>query len=117
MTNINEPKELLSLETRSHKASKLQAKYKNKFPVICIIPKDIILDNKTSYQFMLSGDIDIKCLVKTIIRKVKFKKIVDFFVMTDNGQLLMNDNTIGNTVEKYNDEDGFLYLYFKLPFC
>ena len=45
MKNINEPKELLTLEARSHKASKLQAKYKNKFPIICIIPKDIILDN------------------------------------------------------------------------
>lgn len=117
MKNINEPKELTNIEVRKEKSSKLQIKYKDKTPIICIIPKDVIIDNKTSYNFMLSNSIDIKYLAKIVEKKVKFKKVIDFFIMTENGQLLKEYNTIGNISEAHKDEDGFLYLYFKIPFC
>lgn len=117
MKNVNEIKEILDIESRKQISQKLCTKYRDKIPIICVIPKDTITDNKTNYKFVLSSGVDIKCFMKTVKKKVKFKRDIDFFVMTENGQLLKEYNTIGNVSETHKDEDGFLYLYFKTPFC
>lgn len=117
MKNLNEYKEIRELEKRKELSCKLGGRYNKKIPVICVIPKELIKDSKTNYKYMLSPGVNICNLVNTVKRRVKFIKKCGLFVFTENGYLLNDDKTIGFAVEDHIDEDGFLYLYFRIPFC
>jgi GABA(A) receptor-associated protein len=106
-------KEKFTESQRKEEAARITAKYPNRIPVICErhVQATGSLPEVDKRKYLVPDDLTIGQFIYVIRKRIRVSPEQAIFLLV-NGTLPNTQEILSSMYEKYQDEDGFLYVHY-----